>query len=282
MMASNNFPIGAVWHQAIGDDAIAVRQDGVITGEPIILIHAFAGSLQQWDEVALHLSQHHWVIRVDLLGHGRSDKPTSGYSMPDQAARVAELATVLGATSFFSVGQSGGSNVVVALMDDPRHGKRLKGALLIAAPPNMSFVDLPAIANIYGVPLVGRLVWAITSRKMVSDTMANLFAPDFGVVPDVVVDDFFAMTRASYVSGKRELEGFATSKPLSERVTNSGVPVHVVFGEQDQWIPAACVEQWQKSTHASVQILPNIGHTPPLECGRVLAEIIRQKTLEWG
>ena len=35
------------------------------------------------------LDAHHRVIRIDLLGHGGSEKPARGYSMEDQAALVA-------------------------------------------------------------------------------------------------------------------------------------------------------------------------------------------------
>jgi hypothetical protein len=53
-------------------------------------------------------------------------------------------------------------------------------------------------------------------------------------MPSVVVDDFFAMTRHSYVSAKAALEGFATGRALSMRATGCGAPLHVVFGADDQ------------------------------------------------
>ncbi len=257
---------------------INVRQDGLPEGVPLVLIHALAGSLRQWDEVATLLAQDHWVIRMDLLGHGNSAKPDAGYSMPEQASRVARVAAKLGADTFVAVGQSGGGNVVVALLDTPDLQQRVSGALLIATPPNMSFVNLPPLANIYNVPLMGRLMWKITSRKMVADTMANLFAPGFTPVPQIVIDDFFRMTRHSYVQGKACLEGFAHVRPLSDRVNGSAVPLHIVFGDQDQWIPPACLDEWRRATHATTELMADTGHTPPLERSGALATIIRKFT----
>jgi pimeloyl-ACP methyl ester carboxylesterase len=281
MKLANSFPVGTAWRHAIGREHLLVRQDGIPTGTAIVLIHAFAGSMRQWDEIAASLATSHWVIRVDLLGHGGADKPESGYAMSAQAARITQILETLGVEAFVAVGQSGGSNVVVAMMEANGIAGQMKGAILIAAPPNMSFVNLPPLANIYGVPLLGALMWTITSPKMVADTMASLFAPNFGPVPEIVIEDFFAMTRTSYVAGKAALEGYAYAKPLGDRVRATGIPAHIVFGEQDQWIPAACVAVWQETTHASTQTLSQIGHTPPLEAAPLVAEIIARKVGDW-
>jgi pimeloyl-ACP methyl ester carboxylesterase len=275
-MKAQSYLTGTSWLMRIDGASINVRQDGKPVGVPIILIHAFAGSLEQWDDVAQSIAADHWVIRMDLLGHGASDKPNSGYSMPEQADRVARIASALGAEEFFVVGQSGGGNVVVALLENPKHSTRVKGATVIGSPPNMSFVNLPAIANIYRVPLLGRLMWRITSRKMVADTMANLFAPDFSPTPSIVVDDFFKMTRHSYVQAKANLEDFAHATPLSQRITASDVPFLVVFGDQDQWIPSACTDEWQRASHATILLMHGIGHTPPLEDAAQTAQIITE------
>jgi pimeloyl-ACP methyl ester carboxylesterase len=274
-MTSNIFPVAQEWLLDIGNgERVNVRQDGEAQGTPIFLIHAFAGSLRQWDDVASKLAADHWVIRIDLLGHGHSDKPRNGYSMEEQAARIARVATLLGAESFYAIGQSGGGNVVAALLADPALSARVKGAMMIGTPPNMSFVNLPALANIYKVAVLGRLMWRITTRKMVKDTMANLFAPGFDPVPDIVVDDFQKMTRHSYVQAKAALEGYATEQCLSERVSHSTMPLHIVFGEQDQWISASCTEEWLSTSRATITLMPGTGHTPPLENPIKTAQII--------
>jgi pimeloyl-ACP methyl ester carboxylesterase len=49
-------------------------------GEPAILaLHGLASNARWWDLVADHLVPAHRVIAVDLPGHGRSDRPDSGY-----------------------------------------------------------------------------------------------------------------------------------------------------------------------------------------------------------
>jgi pimeloyl-ACP methyl ester carboxylesterase len=271
----NAFPVGQEWLLNLDGYRINVRQDGPIGAPAIALIHAFAGSIRQWDDVTAALATDHHVVRIDLLGHGASDKPVSGYSMPEQATRVANVISALGVDQFFAVGQSGGGNVVVALIENEVHQTRVKGAMVIGTPPDMSFVNLPALANVYRLPLLGRLMWRITSRKMVSDTMASLFAPGFGTVPPIAVDDFQRMTRHSYVAAKAALEGYAHARALSERIAHSTQPFSVVFGEKDQWIPPACMSQWKRAGRVTTLLMPDVGHTPPLEAPEKMARIIR-------
>jgi len=53
-----------------------VRQDGPRDGPALVLIHGLGGSTSWWDAVVPLFAASHHVIRVDLLGHGRSAKPT--------------------------------------------------------------------------------------------------------------------------------------------------------------------------------------------------------------
>ncbi|HEY6084631.1 MAG TPA: alpha/beta hydrolase [Nitrospira sp.] len=53
------------------------------TGEPVILIHGFGGSMWQWEYQQHALSPFARVITPDLLGSGLSDKPDLAYT-PDQ------------------------------------------------------------------------------------------------------------------------------------------------------------------------------------------------------
>jgi len=45
------------------------------SGPPMVLIHGVAGSHMVWDRIVPLLEPHFTVIRMDLLGYGRSPKP---------------------------------------------------------------------------------------------------------------------------------------------------------------------------------------------------------------
>ncbi len=96
-------------------------------GVPIVLLHGLASNARLWDGPARCLTQiGHSVVAVDLRGHGHSEKPDHGYSVPEIAADVAHLIEALSATSSkwkrpLVIGQSWGGNIVVELASQFSH-----------------------------------------------------------------------------------------------------------------------------------------------------------------
>jgi pimeloyl-ACP methyl ester carboxylesterase len=103
-------------------DELSLALDVWGGGPPgMLLVHGLASNARMWDGVADALVRlGHAVATVDLRGHGRSDKPASGYGIE---AFVADLRVVLGELARHgeawsrpvAVGQSFGANVVVEL-----------------------------------------------------------------------------------------------------------------------------------------------------------------------
>lgn len=106
----------------------------------MLLVHGLASNARLWDAVAHRLRRRgHEVAAVDLRGHGRSDKPDTGY---DAATVADDLVAVLGdladrwaagAANPWArpvvVGQSWGGNVVVEL--GWRHPGRVLGVVAV-------------------------------------------------------------------------------------------------------------------------------------------------------
>jgi len=82
---------------------------------PILLLHGLASNARTWDQVANRLAAAgHRVIAVDQRGHGRSDKPETGYDFATVTADLCGLLETLGLDHPLLVGQSWGGNVVLA------------------------------------------------------------------------------------------------------------------------------------------------------------------------
>ena len=85
----------------------------------IVLLHGYACSLRWWDRVAPELANRGLrVIRFDLLGHGRSEKPRDGYSMEEQADRVEEALDRLRVKRATVAGHSMGGTVATAGLEE--------------------------------------------------------------------------------------------------------------------------------------------------------------------
>ena len=84
-------------------------------GGPVVLLHCYTCAIDWWDRLIPLLRRHHRVIAIDLLGHGGSEKPSDGYSMPEQADLIAEALGRLGVRGATVVGHSLGGTVATAL-----------------------------------------------------------------------------------------------------------------------------------------------------------------------
>jgi pimeloyl-ACP methyl ester carboxylesterase len=61
--------------QFFTSNGVKIRYIVAGKGEPVILVHGFAGNLGVWDALIDDLSKDHKAIALDCRGHGKSDKP---------------------------------------------------------------------------------------------------------------------------------------------------------------------------------------------------------------
>ncbi len=73
-------------------DGITIRFRVEGDGDPVTLVHGVGSNLESWDRVARRLTPEYLVIRMDLRGHGRSDRITRACALE---AFVSDLVGVL-------------------------------------------------------------------------------------------------------------------------------------------------------------------------------------------
>jgi pimeloyl-ACP methyl ester carboxylesterase len=97
---------------------------------PFVLVHGLASNARLWDGVADALAGlGHPVAAVDQRGHGRSDKPDTGYDFDTVAADLVAVSEGLEFERPVAVGQSWGGNVVVELAH--RHPRATRGVACV-------------------------------------------------------------------------------------------------------------------------------------------------------
>jgi pimeloyl-ACP methyl ester carboxylesterase len=95
-----------------------------------LLVHGLASNARMWDGVAEQLaSRGHRVVAVDQRGHGRSDKPDTGYDFATLTADLVALMDALDLDRPVAAGQSWGGNVVLEL--GHRYPSRVAGVACI-------------------------------------------------------------------------------------------------------------------------------------------------------
>ncbi len=102
---------------------------GPAKSPPILLVHGLASSARIWDLAAPLLASGRRTIALDQRGHGRSDKPDSGYDFATIAHDLAGAIETLGLKRPLLVGHSWGANVALHLAaEQPR---LLTGVVLV-------------------------------------------------------------------------------------------------------------------------------------------------------
>jgi pimeloyl-ACP methyl ester carboxylesterase len=211
------------------------------------------------------LERDHRVVALDLLGHGGSEKPESGYSIMQQAALVAEALDQLGVRGAEVVGHSLGGTVAVAVAEETP--ALVAGVVIVDTPVDDSRSSLGFVASLAFQPVIGETLWTIKPDFAIRDGLGVAFAPGFDI-PDAFVEDVSRMTYTAYEESSSESEQFVDEEPLNERMRQTGMPLLVIMGAEEQIIddPRAALAEYARTVPgAQTELVAGAGHSPNVE-----------------
>jgi pimeloyl-ACP methyl ester carboxylesterase len=261
---------------------LQVLEQGDPQGSPIVLLHCATCSMDWWDRLAPALERSHRVIRVDLLGMGGSDKPSSGYAITEQASAVAEALAKLHVVGATVVGHSLGGSVATALAEQsPQLASRI---VIVDQSPEDGFENESLGQQMTRWPVIGqasaRLI-QVAPTSLIRDQYGQAFAPGFNISsgfdnPDQPVDDLRAMTYSAYKDTVDAEQDYVDQGPLDERLAATHLPLLVIFGAEDQIYdaPAAIARYRQNVPGAQAHLIPGAGHSPNVERPALVAPLI--------
>ena len=103
------------------------------TGEPLLLLHGFSGSSQDWTGVITDWQTQFQLIIPDLRGHGRSGILSGAFRHQEAAADMLALFDYLKVSACKGLGVSGGGNVLLYMAT--MQPDRMKAMVLVSATP---------------------------------------------------------------------------------------------------------------------------------------------------
>lgn len=84
-------------------------------GEALIFLHFSGANLMMWQRAIPYFQDQYRLILVDLRGHGKSDKPDTGYHMDDMARDIVGVMEYLKIERAHVIGSSLGAEVGLSL-----------------------------------------------------------------------------------------------------------------------------------------------------------------------
>jgi pimeloyl-ACP methyl ester carboxylesterase len=252
-------PPGATFAQVEG---ARVRYVDRGHGPPVVLLHGFASSIENWALVLPELSKTHRVIALDLKGFGWTDRPNSDYSPPAQAAMVKALLDELGVGPAAVVAHSWGSSVALAFaLAWPERVTKL--ALYDAW---IYEAQLPSMFQLARAKGLGEALFALFYAERADERIALGFY-DPGLVTQQLVDDVERAferpgTRAAALATVRGMR-FAE---VEERYRGVSARTLLLWGREDVVTPLSIGERLARQLpNARLVVYPRCGHFPMLE-----------------
>jgi pimeloyl-ACP methyl ester carboxylesterase len=238
-----------------------VRTEG--TGSPILMIHGFGAAMDWWDDIAPPLAASHRVIRIDLIGHGGTEAPRSGYSIERQARLAAGVLDALSVDRVTIIGHSMGGEVAVALAE--MKPERIEHLILIDSPPSPG-TTFTIMMKLYLIPVIGELLSHCESDTSVRRGLAQGFAPNFPV-PDKFISDLRQLTYTAFRSAHEDSIAFRTAKPPYERLAaiKPVPPLLAISGSLDAIVPPDHTKLFEQVPGARTAIIEGVGHSPMVE-----------------
>jgi pimeloyl-ACP methyl ester carboxylesterase len=266
--------IGRVLDLPGGD--LQVKEEGAGGNPAIVMLHGFAASMHWWTPAAERLGGFR-LVRIDLLGHGGSEKPDGGYSIESQARAVARALGELDIQHAVIAGHSMGGTVATALAElDP---SLIDGLVLVGAAANKDAGELPLLARLGFVPVLGEAIRRVLPDSVVESNLEDAFAPGFDV-PDQFVRDFNRMTYSSWDGAHDGSDDYSEERGLADRLAPLPKPLRVIQGAEDEIVDPDSAQDYEKVPGARVTLMPGVGHSPmvekPDQTARLIADFARR------
>jgi pimeloyl-ACP methyl ester carboxylesterase len=199
----------------------------------------------------------HRVIRIDLLGHGRSAKPVDrSYAIPGQARRAGVVLDRLKVEHAVLVGHSSGGVVATALAE--QRPDLVTALALINTGPGLDAFIAPDSAGI------GPQQWPPTDEQLRRFASTG-FSREGYRIPEELLDDVRGMTHHSLTTSMQATRSYLEQQALPHRLAVLGKPLLVIFGEDDRRWRSSSASDYRAVPGARVEMLPGLGHSPLLE-----------------
>jgi pimeloyl-ACP methyl ester carboxylesterase len=273
-------------------DSLFVEVDGLLVhykvtgqGQPtVVLLHGFAASVFSWRKVMDPLGDTGTVIAFDRPGFGLTERPMPGewdgvspYSPEAQADLTVALLDELGIGKAVLVGHSAGGTI--ALLTAIRYPERVE-ALVLEDAAVYDFSSTPGwMGPFLHMPLMDRVgPLLVRSVTLWGEAAIRTAWSD----PDrITVELISGYKKPLQVENwDRALwEVVLASHPLGleERLDEVSVPVLVIAGEDDRFVPARNNERLAAELPgAEFVVIPDCGHVPHEECPERFLESVTE------
>lgn len=208
------------------------------TGEPLLLLHGFSGSSQDWIPSLVQWGTKFQLLLSDLRGHGRSGILSKPFRHEEAATDLFALLDYLGFRTCKGVGISAGGNVFLSMAT--KQPDRITAMVLVSATPYFP-AQARSIMSQYGDNLPEEQLEILRRRHPGGDEQIKAIL-------------------ASTKSFSTSYDDLNFTPPLFSAIK---ARTFIIQGDRDPLYPVELsVEMFKAIPNSRLWIVPNAGHGP--------------------
>lgn len=253
-------------------------------GSPLLLIHDLSvySSAYEWNQVIDQLAEDHTVYAVDLLGCGRSDKPSMTYTSYLYVQMISDFIknVIHEKTDVIASGDSSSFAVLACNNEDHLFGK-----LILINPPSFAALSkMPGKRSklyklLLEIPVFGTLIYnMITCQSNVEllFTEKYLFNP-FKISPELI-DVYYESAHKGFSSSKYLLSsivGRYINNSISHALKNINQSIVLLLGEHEENREEICDSYTNCNPAIESTVLASSKHLPHIETPEKFVETLK-------
>lgn len=237
------------------------------SGSSVILLHGGGGYVELWKHNISELAEHHRVYAFDMVGAGRSDKPSADYTFDFMAQFTREFMRVLGISKASLIGTSAGGGVALTvalnfpelvdrliLVGSAGLGKEISFLLRVTTLPGMS--RLLSSPSKSGVAMLFKQ--AVYDSSLITDELVEA-SYQMATLPGATEGTLNVCRSICNIWGQ-------FYQPIAQRLDTIAAPTLLIWGRQDKMVPVSHAFNAAKLIpNAQLEVFENCGHWSSIE-----------------
>lgn len=239
---------------------------GPENGPRVVLVHGFSTPAFIWDPLYGELARAGFrVLRYDLFGRGWSDRPEVRYNRDLYDQQLEELLDALGFTEPVTLAGLSMGGAIVAVFAQ-RHRQRVSRLILL----DPAGLPMPEgwQGRVVRTPVLGDWLMKLLGDWILVSGLKNDFYGDIDLSEYTTrykeQMQFPGLKRALISTVRSDM--LVGARDAFDAVGRSGLPVLLIWGEQDETTPFALSQQMRELIpQAEFHAIPEAGHLPHME-----------------
>ena len=234
-------------------------------GTTVVLLHGYGSSTYTWEGVIPYLREGGYhVYALDMKGFGWSDKPRGAdYGPLTLFQEVNSVMEALSLKKVVFVGNSLGGGIAVLMALD--HPDKIERVVLIDAAGYP--MRMPLIIRLSRLPLAAEFIKLFFGRWVITWNLSEVMYEGQKRMTKPQVEAYFDRLRSAgalnaMIDLARAID-FEDFKPYLSRNKEAKIPVLIIWGKEDKWVPIAIGNRFHQDISTSGMVsIPNCGHIP--------------------